>query len=154
MARILRHIFFGFNTYKLHVQHSRSLLTRKGARNDIRSPTTDFSPFRIRAGRRLTLSVSAYSLTLQPLPPRCGRVCFLPNDYTEEELSRDMSHVPDRAGQIWQESCLFGCVRGYNANQSLYGLMGLWNFLHFADRTTFKGGGGGGPRQIFLEDQI
>ena len=22
--------------------------------------------------------------------------------------------------------------------------MGLWNFLHFADRTTFKGGGGGG----------
>ena len=39
MAQILGHIFFGFNTYKLHVQHSRLLLTKKGPRNDTRSST-------------------------------------------------------------------------------------------------------------------
>ena len=39
MARILRPNFFGFDTYKLHVQHSRLLLTKKGPRNDTRSPT-------------------------------------------------------------------------------------------------------------------
>ena len=39
MARILRPNFFGFDTYKLHVKHSRLLLTKKGPRNDTRSPT-------------------------------------------------------------------------------------------------------------------
>ena len=39
MAQILGHIFFAFNTYKLHVQHSRLLLTKKGPRNDTRSST-------------------------------------------------------------------------------------------------------------------
>ena len=39
VARILRPNFFGFDTYKLHVKHSRLLLTKKGPRNDTRSPT-------------------------------------------------------------------------------------------------------------------
>ena len=43
VAQILGHIFFGFNTYKLHVQHSRLLLTKKGPRNDTRSSTTTFT---------------------------------------------------------------------------------------------------------------
>ena len=80
-----------------------------------------FIPFQIWA--RLTLSVS-YSLTLQPLPLRCGHVCLLPNDSTEEELSRDMSHVLEQ--DIWQGSCLFGCVRGYYANQSIYIMYVVW----------------------------
>ena len=42
VARILRPNFFGFDTYKLHVQHSRLLLTKKGPRNDTRSPTNSF----------------------------------------------------------------------------------------------------------------
>ena len=39
VAKFLGHNFFGFNTYKLHVQHSRLLLTKKGPRNDTRSST-------------------------------------------------------------------------------------------------------------------
>ena len=55
VAQILGHIFFGFYTYKLHVQHSRLLLTKKGPRNDTRSSTMNTKQIKQRFKLQLAL---------------------------------------------------------------------------------------------------
>ena len=83
VAQILRHIFSEFNTYKLRVQQSRLLLTRKGPRNDTRSSTiphvTSYYFTKTKNIINIRLNHEEVCFNVIYKPPRRSRVVYILN---------------------------------------------------------------------------